>query len=111
MSELVPCPKCRTKPTIDQMANTERMNQFGLRFERHCPVCDWSFGTAETVAEADALWNNAGQSVNADLLEALKPFARIAEMEIHADSGTSVIVNIDRCRDAKDAISLAEKSQ
>lgn len=48
---------------------------------------------------------------NAELREALKPFARIGEMEKRAQAGSSVMVNVDRCRDAKkafDALSLTK---
>ena len=34
------------------------------------------------------------------LKKALEPFARIAEMEAHAKPGESVLVNVERCRDA-----------
>lgn len=43
---------------------------------------------------------------NAELVKALEPFARIAEAERYADTppGSSVIVNVDRCHDARAAL-------
>lgn len=38
------------------------------------------------------------------LTEALKPFARIADMEERAEPESSVIVNVSRCRDARVAL-------
>lgn len=38
------------------------------------------------------------------LKEALKPFARIADMEERAEPESSVIVNVSRCRDARAAL-------
>jgi hypothetical protein len=39
------------------------------------------------------------------LRTALKPFAMIAEMEHRAEVGASVMVNVERCRDARAALS------
>jgi hypothetical protein len=40
----------------------------------------------------------------AKLVEALKPFARIADVSETAEPGESVTVNVDRCRAARAAI-------
>jgi predicted RNase H-like nuclease (RuvC/YqgF family) len=42
-----------------------------------------------------------------ELQKALKPFARIADIEAHAKPGESVIVNVERCREARAALSPA----
>jgi hypothetical protein len=41
------------------------------------------------------------QAEKVELVEALKPFAFIARQEERSDSGTSVMVNVNRCRDAR----------
>lgn len=38
------------------------------------------------------------------LREALKPFARVADQEERTPSGSSILVNVDRCRDARQAL-------
>lgn len=43
--------------------------------------------------------------------EALKPFARIADMEEKAKAGASVIVNISRCREARAALTPMTKPE
>jgi hypothetical protein len=48
----------------------------------------------------------ANQARIAELEAALKPFARIAEMETRAEDGASVMVNVSRCRDARAALSI-----
>ncbi len=45
---------------------------------------------------------------NARLREALKPFARIADMEEKQPDGASVMVNVSRCRDARAARTTQE---
>ena len=42
------------------------------------------------------------------LVEALKPFARIADVSETAEPGESVTVNVDRCRAARDALAAWE---
>lgn len=41
------------------------------------------------------------------LRDALKPFARVADMEEREPDGASVFVNVSRCRDARAAIAKA----
>jgi hypothetical protein len=54
--------------------------------------------SVEAAALLDAL---ASERSRVDRLEkALKPFARIAEIEVHAKAGEPVIVNVERCREA-----------
>lgn len=47
----------------------------------------------------------AALSENERLRTALEPFAKIAEMEPNTLDGSSTIVNISRCRDAREALS------
>jgi hypothetical protein len=52
-------------------------------------------------------WNEKARKLaeeNATLRKALKPFARIAEMEENTPTGDSTLVNIDRCREARAAL-------
>jgi len=46
-----------------------------------------------------------------ELEGALKPFARIADMEERAGPSDSVIVNVSRCRDARAALAASEGSE
>ena len=43
------------------------------------------------------------------LRKALRPFSRIADMEEMAEACASVIVNIDRCREARAALKAAQE--
>jgi hypothetical protein len=45
------------------------------------------------------------------LVEALKPFARIADVSETAEPGESVTVNVDRCRAARAAIAAWEAGE
>jgi len=45
----------------------------------------------------------------AELEGALRPFARIADMEISADPSATVGVNIERCRDARAALNQEQR--
>jgi hypothetical protein len=49
--------------------------------------------------------NPSSQAEIERLRTALKPFAMIAEMEHRAEVGASVMVNVERCRDARAALS------
>jgi hypothetical protein len=44
------------------------------------------------------------EAENARLRALLKPFARVADMEHKAEGGASVMVNVNRCRDARAAL-------
>jgi hypothetical protein len=57
----------------------------------------------ETEARAEA-----AEAEVARLREALKPFARIADVSETAEPGESVIVNVDRCRAARAALAAWE---
>lgn len=45
------------------------------------------------------------------LREALKPFARVADHEERTPSGSSILVNVDRCRDARQALKETPDAQ
>lgn len=66
--------------------------------------------------EVDHLWENYKDLATAAITtyeavsgvtkmrEALRPFARIADQENRTPSGSTVLVNVDRCRDARAAL-------
>lgn len=59
---------------------------------------------------ADLRAENAALKARVSELEgALEPFARIADIEAHAKVGESVIVNVERCREARSALSRTKK--
>lgn len=62
----------------------------------------------KTERRAEAFWKpqlHAAQADAARMREALEPFARVADMEERAEPFASVMVNVDRCRDARASLS------
>lgn len=71
---------------------------------------------AEQVDELEdpfAAWETIDliKSQHGQLQAALKPFARIAEIEEKTPAGDSTLVNIDRCREAREILAATTEGQ